>query len=457
VNDAAILLPPHSLEAEQALLGALLSNNAVYDRIADILTEADFYRHDHRLIYARAVRLIEGGKPADAITVHEALREDSSDVGGLSYLGGLSRNGSPANARSYAKTVKDHRIARDLIDAAEKMQELAYGQGDIGERLEQAQALIANMHEGSICDDPVMLQEVLCKVVKDIEERFHQDGALPGLSTGLVDLDKKTTGLHQGDLIIVAGRPSMGKTALALQIGQQVAIDGFAVLVFSLEMKDRALVERTLANIGRISGHALRTGALQDTDWSKIKGAIGKLKDVRLLIDQSSSPSIAQMRAKARRTKCKHGLDLVIVDYIQLMRGEGSNRTEEVSSITRGLKLLAQELDVPLIAVSQLSRKLEDRGDKRPFMSDLRDSGSIEQEADLILFVYRDEYYTKERCQHPGVAEVNIAKQRMGETGQVLLTWQGEFCRFDNYTGGWPRRNPQTSQSLRAVRGFIDD
>lgn len=444
MNDS-IKLPPQSIESEQGLLGSLLIDNGCYERVGDIITEHDFYRHEHRKIYAEICGFIDRMRPADVITVFEALDEKGTDVGGLAYLGGLARNcPSSSNARRYAEIIRDKRIARDLIAAAMRMEELAYGSGDITKRLDEAQSLIASLHEGCITDEPVLIHDVLTQIIEDIDRRFHADGDITGLSTSFPDLDEKTAGLQKGDLIIVAGRPSMGKTALALQIAQEAALNDKAVLIFSLEMNDRALVERTIANVGKISSNAIRTGKLQDSDWHRITNAVGRLHTTKLLIDKASAPSVAQMRAKGRRTKRKHGLDLIVIDYIQLMSGDGDNRNDEVSKITRGLKLLAQDLDVPVIAISQLSRKVEERGDKHPIMSDLRESGSIEQDADLILFVYRDEYYTKEKCLNPGVAEIVIGKQRMGEIGTVYLTWRGEYCRFDNHAGHYRRAEAAT-------------
>lgn len=435
-------LPPHSVDAEHAVLGSLMQNNAAFDSIADLISERDFYRDDHRRIFRAIMTLIEASKQADVITVLERLKVtgDAEHVGGLAYLGAITRNTPSGNARRFAEIVRDHRIARDLMAAAAKMHELAHQHGDIGKRLEEAQSLIANLHEGTISDEPILIHDFLVKVIEDVDQRFHGGGEMFGLSSGLVDIDKMTGGFQKGDLVIIAGRPSMGKSALGVQIAQHVAMnEGKAALIFSLEMSGMSLAQRAISNVGRVNSDALRTGKLRDEDWPRLTTAVGKLNDAPILIDQASSPSVTQMRAKARRANRKHELGVILVDYIQLMSGKGDNRNEEVSSITRGLKLLAQELDVPVIALSQLSRKCEERADKRPLMSDLRESGAIEQDADVIMFVYRDDYYTKEKCLNPGVAEILFRKQRNGPTGDVLLTWSGEYTRFDNFAGHFQR------------------
>lgn len=453
-NAEILRLPPHSVEAEQGVLGVLLNNNSAYDQVADILQSNDFYRHDHKIIYEKIIQTIEANKPADVITIFEALKDE--EFGGLSYLGALAKN-SPAseNSRTYAESIKNKRIARDLIAAAERMHELAYMNGDISGRLEEAQSLLSNLHDGSISDDPVLIHDVLNEVIKEIDNGFHSKGDMTGLSTGLMDIDNKTSGFQNGDLIIIAGRPSMGKTALALQIAQTVGMDRKSVLVFSLEMNDKALVQRCLSNVGRIPSSVLRTGKLKDDDWVRLTKAVGDLHDLKIFIDQSSSPTASQMRAKARRLKRKSGLDLIIIDYLQLMssgdRRSNVNRNEEISFMTRSLKLMAQELNIPVVVLSQLSRKVEERADKRPIMSDLRESGAIEQDADVIMFVYRDEYYSKEKCQNPGVAEIILAKQRMGETGEVYLSWSGQYCRFDNHAGHY--RTEKVKEFSRK-RGF---
>jgi replicative DNA helicase len=431
-------LPPHSLDAEQVLIGSLLQRNDIFDTIADVVTAEDFYNHNHKIIFREAVKLIEANRPADIITVLaslEAIGEDKN-VGGISYLGELCKKTPTAsNSRRYAEIVRDKRMARDLIAIAQQMTDLAYSSGEILPRLEEAQKLLSSLHEGSINEEPVTISEVLKEVIEDIDNKFHREDDIIGLSTGLLDLDERTNGLQKSDLIIIAGRPGMGKSALAFQIGQTVAINGKSVLAFSLEMSTKQLAERAIANIGKISHNAIRTGKLQGDDWTKLTHAVGKLHEAKLFIDKTTCPTIGQIRAKSRRMKRKHGLDLIILDYLQLMTGEGDNRNEQISGLTRGLKLIAKELNVPLIALSQLSRKVEERQNKRPVMSDLRDSGAIEQDADIIFFIYRDEFYSGEKCLNPGIAELDIAKFRNGQTGQIYLTWNGESYCFNNHAG----------------------
>lgn len=428
------------VESEQSVLGGLLIDPKAFDRI-DWLTESDFYREDHRLIFRHIVMMLTERKPVDVVTVAESLASAGidEDSTGLAYLGELAMNTpSAANIRRYAEVVSEKRALRDLLAASAQIADIANAEGSkpASQRMDEAQAVILALAErrGEGSDDPETIGALLPSVVDDVQARFDRGGAITGLSTGFHDLDAKTCGLNPGDLVIVAGRPSMGKTAFALNVAEHVAVnDEKPALVFSMEMGKKQLSERSIASIGRVSMNALRSGRMSDDEWSRMSFAIGKLFKAPLLIDDSPALTVAQMRSRARRIAKKHGLSLVVVDYIQLATGEGQSREQEVSSISRGLKALAKEFNCPVIALSQLNRKVDERPNKRPLMSDLRDSGAIEQDADLILMMYRDEYY------HPdtpdkGIAEIIVAKQRMGETGIIPVLFRGEFSRFENLT-----------------------
>ena len=425
----------YHIESEQAVIGGLLLDPNAYDRI-DWLKETDFYREDHAAIYRQIIAMITTNQPIDVITVAEALESSgvSSDYIGLAYLGDLAANtASAANITRYAQVVADKKRSRDLLFASSQIADLAGDESKpVVERIDAAQALIfALAEEMSVDEEPETLSNILPSVIDDIQTRFDSGGAITGLATGFVDLDHKTFGLNGGDLVIVAGRPSMGKTALALNIAENVALGGKSVLVFSMEMGKKQLTERSIASVGRVSMNAIRSGQMTEDDFDRMGVALSKLSNANLIIDDKPALHVSQMRARARRVFRKHGLALVVIDYIQLARGDGQSREQEVSSISRGLKAIAKELDVPVIALSQLSRKCEERPNKRPMLSDLRESGAIEQDADLILMMYRDEYYNPD-TPDIGVAEIIIGKQRQGETGVVMATFSGEFSRFDN-------------------------
>lgn len=419
------------VESEQSVLGGLLLDPKAFDRI-DWLTEADFYREDHRLIYRHIRLLLTQNKPVDVITVAESLGDEA---GGLAYLGELAQNTpSAANIKRYAEVVAEKAMLRALLAASNVIADLAqHEQGmPIEERIDKAQGVVFALAEKRVESqtEPEEIGVVLAGVVEDIQERYERGGEISGLSTGFIDLDTKTNGFCPGDLIILAGRPSMGKTALAVNIAEHVAVElGLPVCVFSMEMGKKQLAERSIASLGNMPFSAIRSGKIADSDWPGMTVALGKLRDAKLIIDDSPALSVMQMRSRARRIARKHGLSLVVVDYIQLAKGVGQNREQEIASISRELKALAKELQVPVIALSQLSRKVEERADKRPMMSDLRESGAIEQDADIIISMYRDEYYNPE-TPDKGIAEANILKQRNGETGTVHLLFQGEFVRF---------------------------
>jgi replicative DNA helicase len=441
---AAVRTPPHSVEAEQSVLGGLMLDNAAWDRIADRITPEDFYRHDHRLIFQHISRLIDLSRPADAITVFEALQTSGKAVeaGGLVYLNSLAQNTpSAANIRRYAEIVRERAVLRRLIGVGEEIAAAAVSpQGrDAKQILDEAEARVFQIAEQGSRDRGGFqkLEPLLAKVVERIQELFERgsNSDVTGVPSGFTDLDSKTAGFQEGDLIIVAGRPSMGKTALALNMGQHVAIDmGMPVAVFSMEMGAEQLAMRLLGSVGRIDAHRLRTGRLTDEDWPKLSEAIERMQAAPLHIDETPGLNALELRARARRLAREYGkLGLIIVDYLQLMSASaaGENRATEISEISRSLKGLAKELKVPVIALSQLNRTVEQRTDKRPVMSDLRESGAIEQDADVILFIYRDEVYNPD-SPDKGIAEIIIGKQRNGPIGRVQLRFGGEHTRFDN-------------------------
>jgi replicative DNA helicase len=433
MNARDLRLPPHSVEAEQSLIGGLILDGRAWDRIADIVTEADFYRDDHRRIFGHVRRLAETGKPVDVLTVFESIERSNEidQVGGIAYLGEIANNTpSAANIHRYAEIVAEKSARRRLILAAGQIEALAYGNGDSAAAIDEAQRLVGELADtGRSKAEPVAIGSVLGAVIDDLQTRFDAGAAIAGMATGFADLDRKLSGLHPGDLVILAGRPGMAKTALALNIAENVATAGKTALVFSLEMGDKQLATRSLASLGGIPMERLRNGRLIDGDWDGITAALGKLHEAPLVIDESGSLTVTQMTARARRVARRQGLSLVVIDYLQLMRGEGNNRNEELGDLTRRLKLMAKDLGVPVILLSQLSREVEKRTNKRPMMSDLRESGAIEQDADVILMVYRDEYYNP-GSPDAGTAEVLIAKHRMGATGEVRLAFQGEYSRF---------------------------
>ncbi len=444
----AIKLPPHSVEAEQSVLGGLLLENSAWERIADLINEQDFYRHDHRLIYRHIVKLLDRSRPADVVTVSESLEssEELTTVGGLAYLGALAQNTpSAANIRRYAEIVRDRAILRGLVEVGTSIADSAYSPmgRSASELLDHAEGKVFEIAEAGARGQKgfMALPELLTQVVERIDMLFQRDNPsdITGIPTGFADLDQKTSGLQPGDLIIVAGRPSMGKTAFSLNIAENVALEsGLPVAVFSMEMGGSQLVMRMMGSVGKLDQHKVRTGRLQDDDWQRLTYAVGKLNEAPLYIDESAALTALELRARARRLHRQCGkLGLIVIDYIQLMSStrQGENRATEISEISRSLKALAKELDVPVIALSQLNRSLEQRPNKRPVMSDLRESGAIEQDADVILFIYRDEVYNPETPEK-GVSEIIIGKQRNGPIGTVRLAFLGEYTRFENLAHG---------------------
>jgi replicative DNA helicase len=441
----ALKVPPHSVEAEQSLLGALLLDNQAFDRVADLVGADDFYRDDHRRIWRHVARLIEANRPADVVTVSESVEasEDKDKTGGAAYLGALAQNTPSAlNIRRYAELVRERAVQRRLAQVATEIAEAALSPAgkEVGQMLDEAESKIFQIAESGARRDQGLLEikPVLARVFERIDHLYHQDNQsnVTGVPTGYAKLDDMTSGLQGGDLIVIAGRPSMGKTALALNIAEFVAVDnGLPVAIFSMEMSSTQLAMRMLGSIARVDQHKMRTGRLNDKEWGELSEAMGKLHETPIYIDEGGALTALEVRARARRLKRQYSkLGLIVIDYLQLMSStaQGENRATEISEISRSLKAMAKELDVPVVALSQLNRALEQRPNKRPQMADLRESGAIEQDADLILAIYRDEVYNPESPEK-GVAEVNILKQRNGPIGVVKLTFLGQYTRFENH------------------------
>ena len=440
----SLKLPPHSLEAEQSILGALLLDNEAGDRIADVVADGDFYSDAHRVIYRHITDLAGEGKPVDVVTLSEALAsaQKLDYVGGLAYLGALVQNvPTSANIRHYAEIVRERSILRQLAATAAEIADSAYN--PLGRHakavLDEAEAKVLHIAEQGARGQRTfaVLKDLLTQVVDRIEELYNRDNPsdVTGVATGYADLDRMTSGMQPGDLVIVAGRPSMGKSSLAINIGEHVALElKQPVVVFSMEMGASQLALRMIGSVGRLDQHKLRTGRLGPDDWERLSSALGRLAEAPILIDETPALNAIEVRSRARRLQKQYGqLGLVIVDYLQLMQAQsqGENRATEISEISRSLKSLAKELKVPVMALSQLNRSLEQRPNKRPVMSDLRESGAIEQDADVILFIYRDEVYNED-SPDKGTAEIIIGKQRNGPIGTVRLTFLGEHTRFEN-------------------------
>ncbi len=434
-------LPPYSIEAEQSVLGGLMLDNRAWNELSDRLTAEDFYREDHQLIYRAICELVGTGRPCDFVTLSEHLkaRAQLDEAGGLAYLGSLANDTpSAANVLAYADIVRERAVLRGLVAAGGDIAELGFRADgrSYAELLDMAEQKVfalrsrAEQARSSYHSMPELMQ----KVEEKIEFLRSNPTGLAGLSTGFVDLDAKTTGLHPGDLVILAGRPSMGKTSFALNVAEHVVLyEKKPAAVFSMEMPAEQLALRMLSSFARIPMGRLRGGDLDDRDWDRLVSQGGLIREAPLYIDETGALSPLELRARARRIKARHGLGLIVVDYIQLMQVTGTkeNRTNEISEISRSLKALAKELEVPVIALSQLNRGVEQRDNKRPRMADLRESGGIEQDADLVVFIYRDEVYNRE-SPDAGTAEIIIAKQRNGPLGVVKTAFLGEFTRFDN-------------------------
>jgi len=444
---AQLRIPPHSQEAESSVLGGLLLDNNSWDKVADLLVEADFYRYEHRLVFASITSLVNTNRPADVITVFEQMQSQgkAEEVGGLAYLNSLAQYvPSSANIRRYAEIVRERSILRKLVSVSDEIATSALNTNGrpVTNILDEAEQKIFSIgEEGSRMRQGFQsMDKLVVQLLDRVEEMSQNPNDITGVPTGFFDLDRMTSGMQAGDLLVLAARPSMGKTALAINIAEHVALhEDLPVAVFSMEMGASQLAIRIVGSIGRIDQGRLRTGKLIDDEWPRLSDAIERLKTVSLSIDETPGLTTSELRASARRLARSCGkLGLVVVDYLQLMSGsgggDGENRATELGEISRGLKMLAKELQCPVIALSQLNRGVEQRTDKRPMMSDLRESGAIEQDADVIMFIYRDDYYNKD-SKEPGVAEIIIAKQRNGPTGTVKLTFLKPITKFESYAG----------------------
>ena len=444
---AQLRIPPHSQEAESSVLGGLLLDNNSWDKVADLLVEADFYRYEHRLVFSSITSLVNSNRPADVITVFEQMQSQgkAEEVGGLAYLNSLAQYvPSSANIRRYAEIVRERSILRKLVSVSDEIATSALNTNGrpVTNILDEAEQKIFSIgEEGSRMRQGFQsMDKLVVQLLDRVEEMSQNPNDITGVPTGFFDLDRMTSGMQAGDLIVLAARPSMGKTALAINIAEHVALqEDLPVAVFSMEMGASQLAIRIVGSIGRIDQGRLRTGKLIDDEWPRLSDAIERLKTVSLSIDETPGLTTSELRASARRLARSCGkLGLVVVDYLQLMSGsgggDGENRATELGEISRGLKMLAKELQCPVIALSQLNRGVEQRTDKRPMMSDLRESGAIEQDADVIMFIYRDDYYNKD-SKDPGVAEIIIAKQRNGPTGTVKLTFLKPITKFESYAG----------------------
>ncbi|MGA2776226.1 MAG: replicative DNA helicase [Steroidobacteraceae bacterium] len=435
-------LPPHSIEAEQSVLGGLMLDAPAWDQIADRVIAEDFYRNDHRLIFDAVAGLIERGQPCDAVTLSGYLESQGllEQVGGLAYLGSLARDTpTAANIRAYADIVRERSVLRQLITAGNLIvgSALEPEGREAREIVDDAERAVFEIAErgsrGKVGFVPV--KSVLPRVVDRIDELYHSDGKMTGISTGFRQLDEMTSGLQPGDLIIIAGRPSMGKTTLAVNIAENAALgSNKSAAIFSMEMSAESLTLRMISSLGRINQSNLRSGRLHEEDWPRIDSAMTQLSGAKIYVDETPALTPTEVRARARRLKRERGLDLIVVDYLQLMQVSGTkeNRATEISEISRSLKALAKELKVPVIALSQLNRGVEQRVEKKPVMSDLRESGAIEQDADVILLIYREEVY-EPNTTRKGIADIIIAKQRNGPTGDVQLTFLGQYTKFENF------------------------
>ncbi|MBD1390062.1 replicative DNA helicase [Neiella sp. HB171785] len=444
----SLKVPPHSLEAEQSVLGGLMLDNEAWDRVAEKVVAQDFYRRPHQLLFETMGRLAESGSPIDLVTLAEALENEGAldDVGGFAYIAEIAKNTpSASNVAAYAEIVRERAVTREMIAVANDIAEAGFDpQGrKAAELLDMAESKVFKIAESrtNSNEGPQNLNTVLTATVEKIEQLFNNphDG-VTGVDTGYADLNKMTAGLQPSDLIIVAARPSMGKTTFAMNLCEHAALTADKpVVIFSLEMPSDQIMMRMLASLSRVDQTRIRTGQLDDEDWARISGTMGMMVERgKLYIDDSSGLTPTEVRSRSRRIAREHGgVSMIMVDYLQLMQvpGLSENRTLEIAEISRSLKALAKELECPVVALSQLNRSLEQRADKRPVNSDLRESGSIEQDADLIMFIYRDEVYHDD-SPDKGTAEIIIGKQRNGPIGRVRLTFQGQFSRFDNYAGG---------------------
>lgn len=437
----SIKIAPQSIEAEQSVLGGLMLDNNAWDHVVERVSEHDFYRHEHRIIFQAMTKLVETEKPCDALTLAEALKDlnELDNIGGDVYLFELSKNTpSVANIKAYADIVRERSVLRQLIGVANQIADSSFSPEGrtVTELLDSAEQKVFEIAEQGVTrGGPLDIQNYLTVALDKIDTLFHSKSPITGISSGFYDFDKMTSGLQPSDLVIVAGRPSMGKTTFAVNIAENAALASkLPVLIFSMEMPGDSIAMRMLSSLGTIHQQKVRTGKLEDDDWPRIASTVNLLSEVSFFIDDTPGLSPSELRSRARRlARDKGQLGLIVVDYLQLMQvpGYGENRTAEISEISRSLKALAKELKVPVVALSQLNRSLEQRADRRPVMSDLRESGAIEQDADLITFIYRDEVYNPE-TRDKNVAEIIIAKQRNGPIGKVRLKFEGIYTRFVN-------------------------
>ncbi|MDM1707164.1 replicative DNA helicase [Thiopseudomonas alkaliphila] len=448
LETSALKTPPHSIEAEQAVLGGLMQNNNAWERVLDLVSAGDFYRYDHRLIFRAIERLAEKNSPFDMVTLADDLEVSGEleKIGGLAYLGELVTNTpSVANIRAYSEIIRERATLRELIKISGEIADSAYlPKGRAGnEILDEAERKIFQIAESRPkVGGAIGVGELLSSTLNTIDTLRQSKGGLTGLTTGFNDLNDKTSGLQKGDLIIVAGRPSMGKTTFAMNLVENALLESDkAVIVYSLEMPAESLMMRMISSLGKINQTKVRTGQLEGDEWDRLGVAVSKIQNKKLFIDDTAGISPSEMRARTRRLAREHGeIGLIMIDYLQLMQiagSSGDNRTNEISEISRSLKALAKEFDCPVVALSQLNRALEQRPNKRPVNSDLRESGAIEQDADVIMFVYRDEVYHPE-TEHKGVAEIIIGKQRNGPIGTVRLAFLGQYTRFESLANHYP-------------------
>ncbi len=440
IDSSLFKVPPQNLEAEQSILGGILLENQAINTVLEYLDGGDFYTEAHRKLFAAMLDLTERNEPCDLITLSECLRNRNQldTVGGMTYLAGLVDNvPSAANIGYYARIVKQKAVLRRLIGTATEILTKSYNYGsDIDSLLDEAEHAIFEISQNKIKPAFFPLKEIIKDSFRTIERLFEKKELITGVPTGFEKIDEMTSGFQNSDLIIIAGRPSMGKTAFALNIAQHAAIEAnLPVAVFSLEMSKEQIAMRMLTSEARVDSQRIRRGFLREGDWPKLTTAAGRLADARIFVDDTPAITVLEMKAKARRLKAESGLGLVMLDYLQLMKGSGytDSREQEISEISRSLKALAKELGIPVVALSQLNRRVEDRPHKRPQMADLRESGAIEQDADVIMFIYRDEVYNRsEENPEKGLAEIIIGKQRNGPTGTVKLKFQEDYTRFEN-------------------------
>jgi len=430
--------PPHDMRAEQSVLGAMILDKEAILDIVEIIKAEDFYRNAHKEIFDSIMTLYEKNEPVDMVTLGDELasREALENIGGIEYLNDLTTAGIiTGNAKYYAKIIEEKSMLRRLISASSEILDLGYSTEKAVDVLEIAEKSIFDISQKKARDGFSSIKEILIETYEEIEKAYESEESITGLSTGFRDLDHKTSGLQRSDLILVAARPSMGKTAFSVNLCQNVATqnEGASVAIFSLEMAKAQLVQRMLATQAGVGLGKIRNGDLTPEDWAKLASASAPLSQAKVYIDDTPGITVMEMRAKCRRLKMEQGLDMIMIDYLQLMSGggKGDNRQQEISEISRGLKGLAREMDCPVIALSQLSRAPELRADHRPILSDLRESGAIEQDADIVMFLYRDEYYFND-SEKKGIGEIIIAKQRNGETGTVELAWLGDLVKFVN-------------------------